>query len=98
MNSPLLRRLAASAIALLLLLYVGYQVYKSHYTGIQTETASYFTASDSVQVNGIAVRDEVPLKSSGGVIDYVLSSGDKVAKGGHCGQGLFERAAGDRPP
>ncbi|WP_411677515.1 HlyD family efflux transporter periplasmic adaptor subunit [Caproicibacter sp.] len=82
MNNPLLRRLAASAIALLLLLYVGYQVYKSHYTGIQTETASYFTASDSVQVNGIAVRDEVPLKSSGGVIDYVLSSGDKVAKGG----------------
>ncbi|WP_326974507.1 HlyD family efflux transporter periplasmic adaptor subunit [Caproicibacter sp. BJN0012] len=83
MNNPLLRRIAASAIAFLLLFYVGYQIYRSHHTGIQTETAAYFTASDSVMVSGIAVRDEALLKGGdGGVIDYVLSAGDKVAKGG----------------
>lgn len=87
MNNPLLRRIAASAIALLLLLYVGYQIFKSHHIGIQTETAAYFTASDSVNANGIAVRDEALLKGGdGGVIDYVLSDGDKIAKGGTVAQ------------
>lgn len=87
MNNPLLRRIAASAIAFLLLLYVGYQIYKSHHIGIQTETAAYFTASDSVNADGIAVRDEALLKGGdGGVIDYVLSDGDKVSKGGTVAQ------------
>lgn len=84
MNSPLIRRLATTAVALLLLLYVGYQVFLSHHSGVRTETSVYFTASDSVQVTGVAVRDEIPLEKpkTAGVVDYVLSSGDKVAKGG----------------
>ena len=84
MNNPLVRRLATTAIAFLLLLYVGYQVYLSHYSGVKTETSVYFTASDSVQVTGIAVRDEIPLEKpkTAGVVDYLLSSGDKVSKGG----------------
>lgn len=87
MNNPVLRRIAASAIAFLLLFYVGYQIYRSHHVGVQTETAAYFTASDSVQVDGIAVRDETLLKGGdGGVIDYVLSAGDKIAKGGTVAQ------------
>ena len=82
-NNSLIRRLGTTAIALLLLLYVGYQVYRSHYSGVRTETAAYFTASDSVQVTGFAVRDETVLEGGqSGVVDYVLSSGDKVAKGG----------------
>lgn len=83
MNSPLLKRIAATSIAFLLLIYVWYQIYKSHYSSIQTETASYFNASDSIQVDGIAVRNETLLKNSGeGVIDYILSAGDRIAKGG----------------
>lgn len=83
MNNPLIRRLGTTAIALLLLVYVGYQVYRSHYSGVRTETSAYFTASDSVQVTGLAVRDETVLEGGqSGVVDYVLSSGDKVAKGG----------------
>ena len=83
-NNSLIRRLATTAIAVLLLLYVGYQVYRSHYSGVKTETSAYFTASDSVQVTGVAVRDEIPLEKpkTAGVVDYLLSSGDKVAKGG----------------
>lgn len=83
MNSPRLRRFAASAIAFLLLLYVGYQFYRSHYSSVQTETASYFTAAESVQVDGIAIRDEVLLQGAqDGVVDYILSDGDKISKGG----------------
>ncbi|MCI1964898.1 MAG: secretion protein HlyD [Oscillospiraceae bacterium] len=87
MNQPLIRRLATLAIACLLFLYVGYQIYQSHYSGTQTETASYFSASDSVQVSGIVVRDETLLKGGdSGVIDYILSAGDKIASGGTVAQ------------
>ena len=83
MNSPGLRRAASSILAVLLLLYVGYQVYKSHYTPIRTETASYFTASNSVQTSVVALRREVLLTSpTKGAADYVVSPGDRVRKGG----------------
>lgn len=84
MNSLLLKRLATTAIAFLLLFYVGYQIYQSHYSDVKTETAVYFTASDSVQVSGVAIRNEILLNTqkTGGVVDYLLANGDKAAKGG----------------
>ena len=87
MNNPVLKRIATLSIALLILFYVGYQIYRSHYSSVHTETASYFTGSESVQVNGFAVKDETLLPgSSTGVVDYVLSAGDKIAKGGTIAQ------------
>ena len=41
MNNPLIRKIGATAIAVLLLVYVGYQIYLSQYTGLKTETATY---------------------------------------------------------
>lgn len=83
MNNPLLRKIASSALAVLLLIYVGYQVYYSKNRNFQTETASYFTASESVQTSGIAVRKEALLQSKvSGVVDYALETGDKINKGG----------------
>ena len=83
MNSRLLRKLASAVLAILLLVYVGYQIYNMHHTKILTETAENFTASETVQAEGIAVRAEVPVKAdANGVIDYVLNTGDKVDKGG----------------
>lgn len=83
MNSPRLRRLMSTLIAILLFVYVGYQAYNAHYKKLQTETADYFTASDSVQADGIAVRDETVLPAqSGGVVEYIISNGGRVDKGG----------------
>lgn len=83
MNSRFLRKLASAVLAVLLLVYVGYQIYNMHHTKILTETAENFTASETVQAEGIAVRAEVPVKADAdGVIDYVLNTGDKVDKGG----------------
>jgi hypothetical protein len=82
-NGSALKRAASTVIALLLLFYVGYQIYRSHHTSILTETASYYTASSSVQTTALAVRNETLLKSSTpGVISYVVTTGEKVAKGG----------------
>ena len=83
MNSRLLRKMASAVLAILLLIYVGYQIYNMHHTKILTETAENFTASETVQAEGVAVRAEVPVKAEAdGVIDYVLNTGDKVEKGG----------------
>jgi hypothetical protein len=83
LNSRLLRKLASAVLAILLLVYVGYQIYNMHHTKILTETAENFTASETVQAEGVAVRAEVPVKADAdGVIDYVLNTGDKVDKGG----------------
>ena len=45
MNNPLIRKIGATAVAVLLLIYVGYQVYLSQYTGLKTEAATYSTVS-----------------------------------------------------
>lgn len=83
MNNPKLRGLMTTLVAVLLLVYVGYQVYNAHHTGVQTETASYDTAAETVQVTGTAIRNETVLTGSpSGVLDYAVGSGDKVAKDG----------------
>lgn len=82
MNSPALRKAASTLLALLLLLYVGYQIYAAHFSRIRTEEAYYFTASESVQADVLALRKETILKSpAGGVVDYAVAEGEKVAKG-----------------
>ena len=87
MNNPVLRRLMSTVLAVLLFIYVGYQIYNSHYKKLQTETADYFTASDSVQADGVAVRDETVLSGkTGGVVDYVVENGGRIGKGGTVAQ------------
>jgi len=83
MNSPLLRRIASAVVAILLFIYMGYQIYNSHYAKVQTETASYASTADTVQVTGTAVRKEKLMNTKvNGVITYSISDGGKVAKGG----------------
>lgn len=83
MNSPVLRKLASGVIALLLLIYVGYQVYNANYTQVKTETATYATAQDSIQTAGTVVRKETLIKQgTPGVLAYLADSGERVAKGG----------------
>jgi hypothetical protein len=83
MNSPGLKRAVTSVLALLLLAFVGYQIFRTHYTPIRTETAVYFTASDSLQTSVVALRKETVLSSpQKGALDYTAETGSKVAKGG----------------
>lgn len=87
MNSPLIKKLASGILAVLILVYVGYQIYNAHYSELQTETAEYATVSNTIQVNGIAVRKEtVVTGQANGVIDYVVPNGGKVSKGGKVAQ------------
>ena len=40
-SNTLFRKISSIAVAILLLIYVGYQIYRSQYTGFKTETAMY---------------------------------------------------------
>ncbi|MCI9576466.1 MAG: secretion protein HlyD [Clostridiales bacterium] len=83
MNSTIARRLISLFIALLLLSYIGYQIYKANYSQVRTETAVFATLSDSVQAEGIAVRKETLLTQSGnGVMIYEVEDGGRMSKGG----------------
>ena len=57
-NNPLIRKIGATAIAVLLLVYVGSQIYLSQYTGLKTETATYSTISETIDTRGFIIRDE----------------------------------------
>ena len=83
MKDRALNRVMPGILAILLLLYVGYQVYHSKHTEVQTETVEYYTASNSVQASVVALRNETLLKApAAGAVDYIVSSGDKVCKDG----------------
>lgn len=83
MNSPILRKLVSALLALLLLIYVGYQVYNAGYQSVRTETAVYASMKDVAQTTGFAVRKETVIpQSSAGVVTYTLGKGGKVSKGG----------------
>ena len=83
MNGSGLKKITSGILAMLILAYVGYQVFRSHYTPIRTETISYFTASNSVQTSVVALRREIILSSpAGGAVDYIIGAGSKVSKGG----------------
>ena len=78
-----IRTAGALILALLVLIYVGYQAYMATHRTIQTETAMYGEVSDVIQSQGFVVRNEtvVPGNSSG-VLSYRLSDGARVASGG----------------
>jgi len=82
-NSKKIQTLAAAILTFLLLVYVGYQVYRSNHKGIVTETAMYGTVSDTLQARGFAIRDEKVITDSyNGVLSYRVADGTRVSKGG----------------
>jgi hypothetical protein len=83
MNNSRLRKAGSTILALLLLFYVGYQIFKANYSSIRTEAVSYFTASQTVKASVVALRNEVLLTSpASGAVDFAINSGSRVAKGG----------------
>lgn len=83
MNTPWIRKIGATVIAVLLLIYVGYQVYLSQYTGLSTETAMYSTVSDTIDTTGFIIRNEKLIRTDySGVLNYTLDDGEKTASGG----------------
>ena len=83
MNSKKIRKIAALALAFLLLLYVGYQGYMATHQSLKTETAMYGQVSDVLQVDGFVIRNETVVEDSyNGVLSYRVGDGTRVSTGG----------------
>ena len=52
-----LKRIGIIALALVLLVYIGYQIFNSTYSQIQTETASFSEVVETVSRKGFVVRE-----------------------------------------
>ena len=53
-----IRTAGALILALLVLIYVGYQAYMATHRTLQTETAMYGEVSDVIQAQGFIIRNE----------------------------------------
>lgn len=83
MNSSVLKKIISAFIAILLLIYVGNQIYNANYSQVKTQTAVSANASDTVQTKAIVIRKEILLtQTTPGVVGYTLSNGSNVARGG----------------
>lgn len=68
---------------ILVLVYVGYQIYVSNFAKVKTHPATYTSLSDSIQTESFAVRDEALINNiSDGIMSYLLEDGEKVSKDG----------------
>ena len=83
-QAPLVRRVASVALALLILFYIGYQIWVANYQPLKFETATWAEAADAIQTEGYAIRQEtvIPRGSSAGVVGYRLRDGGRVSKEG----------------
>ncbi len=75
--------LLKTAIAVLLLIFLGYQIYSTLYKPITTATAVYYNTYAGVDITGYFIRDEKIIDYAvTGTERYVATEGEKVAKDG----------------
>ncbi len=76
-------RVLLALFMLFVLAYVSMTIYTSNFTMLETEQADYYELSDGVEVEAVALRNEVYITNSKkGIISYTVSDGEKVNAGG----------------
>ena len=76
------KKFISAVLGIMLIAYVGYQIYLTSKSSLSTEMATYATVSDNIETRGFAVRDEVVIdRSFNGVLDYSINDGDRISNG-----------------
>ena len=75
-------RIMLAIVLVFFLMYIAYQIYLNFYSDIKTEIAAVSTYSETIDTEGIAVRNEVIIENtlSGSCVGAVKNGG-KVSKG-----------------
>ena len=82
-----MRRLITVIFALVLCVYVGYQIYQTTYTDVEVTNAVSHTVYDTIEAEAFIVRDETVIHAnSGGYVYYTLENGDRISKNGKIAQ------------
>lgn len=80
---PIIKKILSIVLPVFILAYVGYQAYLMLYTSVELETVESHTVYETLDVQGIAIRDEKLVDESvSGYVYYEITNGDRVAKGG----------------
>ncbi|MGN0558070.1 MAG: HlyD family efflux transporter periplasmic adaptor subunit [Acutalibacteraceae bacterium] len=83
MDKSLFKKITIGVITLLALIYVIYQFANANIRSVKTEYATSFQISDTLNVDGLILRDEeYVVNPTSGIVAYELDSGDKVSKNG----------------
>ncbi len=70
-------------IALVILSYIGYQIYRSMFSTIKTELAVNYSVYESVEAQGLIFRSETVIPSvNNGHLYYTVNNGARIAKNG----------------
>ena len=70
-------------LSVFLLVYVGYQVYQTVYSPIKTETVYRYSTYQTVDTEGVTVRDEKIISGTpDGYVNYLAENGTRVSKKG----------------
>lgn len=70
-------------VVLLIAVFFVHQAAAAVYKPISTESATYYTAADGLNITGLIIRNETLVKSqNGGVMHFIASDGNRVAKDG----------------
>lgn len=83
MQGKFIKRFLIVTVAVAILSYVGFQVYNMGFNKIKTEIAQKSTVMDSIESVGYIVRDEEEISTdTAGILNFILTDGEKVEKGG----------------
>lgn len=81
-TSKVIKTFLSVAIGIILVAYIGYQIYTINYSPVQTEVAMEYTGYDSIDVQLFTVRDESYIENSAtGSVYPLVTDGKRVANG-----------------
>lgn len=88
-----LGRLMLGVLVLGLVAFVGFQIWRSVYMDIQTQPAEIYQVTQSIQLTGIAVREEFVLEGAGENLSYLYADGERVSRYATVARPVSDRSA-----
>lgn len=83
MKGNFIKKSLTVVAVIIILVYVGFQLYSISFPKIKTEIAQKSTMIDSIETLGYIVRDEEQISTdTEGILNFVLADGEKIEKGG----------------
>ena len=82
--SKIVKSILLSALAIFILIFIGYQIYSAVYSPYQTETVAALSHENKLEVEGMFMRTEESISANhnGYIVHYHYSDGEKVGAGG----------------
>lgn len=85
--NKILKRVLTIALSAFLIAYVGYQIYQMVYSPVTTETVYAYSTYQTVDTEGITVRDETVISANvNGYVYYLAEDGTRISKSGTIAQ------------